>query len=389
MRSCYFFICITLLLFSCHKKQSVINVSTNEEMLNQGYDLPLVSYNFEGEASIDTLSIDNIIKSVELIPLETNDNSLVDMVIDVEPINDYYVVKHGKNLLNFQIAVFNKEGKFVRNLYNLGRGPNEITQTLNSFCIESTNDVMIMGMDKILICNVETGSISHYRPYESADGTISVGKFAPLPDGTIACLNAVKNKKNETHPFLIIFDSNLKPIKYYSDDKIRYSERSDGPVLVSALTRSPNGALYRDILNDTVFSVRGKDAINPAFVLDVPSKNRPQIANESSSERKKVKYYYHDIFYPFESENYIFDGYSFDNKEYNVIWKKGLPKPLYKTSSDRSGYWIKVDDLTLFCNMHSCINNQIITTIPWFLASRFIDDIQPDSNPVLLKITLR
>ena len=78
-------------------------------------DSQFLVYDLEGVSSIDTLSTTNIIKSFHLIPLETNENSLVDMVLDIESMNDYIIVKHGRNMLNFRIAVFGQDGKFIRN----------------------------------------------------------------------------------------------------------------------------------------------------------------------------------------------------------------------------------------------------------------------------------
>lgn len=389
MRRPFFLFCISLFLLSCqNKKQSSENIPLEVSTLNED-DSQFLVYDLEGVSSIDTLSTTNIIKSFHLIPLETNENSLVDMVLDIESMNDYIIVKHGRNMLNFQIAVFGQDGKFIRNLYNIGRGPNEIAQTINSFCNQSTNEILILGFDKILICNVETGNITHCRPYESTDGSVVVSKLAPLPDGSIACLNGVDNKGNKLHPFMLFFDSNMKLLKTYSDDKKRYVERREGPVIISALTRSPYGALYRDMLNDTVFSLSGKDLIKPAFVINIPEKQKPLLSNDADREKKKAKYYYQDVFYPFESENYIFDCFYYGNRVTNVIWRKGISQPLYKLSDDRTGYWIKLDDLKLFIDFHSSMNNQIITSIPWFIASQIIDGIQPDSNPVILKINLK
>lgn len=91
-----------------------------------------------------------------------------------------------------------------------------------------------------------------------------------------------------------------------------------------------------------------------------------------------------------EIEDYIFDGYFYDEKCYNVIWKKGKPEPLYQSADDRFGYRIKADGKTYFVEMvYSCTDNKIYVPISPAEAVRKVPGIKPDDNPVIMEITLK
>lgn len=385
------------LLVSCNnkRKQTPPNVQVSE--LANDNTTSFVTYSFEGPHSFDTLTIDNIIKSVRYIPLETSDNCYIDRIWRIESYKGNLLINHGSNYVITQIKMFDSEGRYIRNLFNIGRGPNELTGVLNWTSNEQANEVVIIGMDKNLVCNLETNQINHYTQYKSDDGNVSTSKYILLPDGHIASLNNNRNNGETLKPYLVLFDPIFQPIKYYSDKKKRVADKKrrehEGEIiydLTEALTKSPYGALYRDMINDTVFAVYGKDVLKPAFALGIPEKKRPTLDYDPDNKTKQSKLIYHEIFYPFESEDYIFDGYFYDEKCYNVIWKKGNPEPLYQSADDRFGYRIKADGKTYFVEMvYSCTDNKIYVPISPAEAVRKVSGIKPDDNPVIMEITLK
>lgn len=380
-----------LLLFassSCNNKKHVQNVAVE----NQENDTNLVVYSFEGPPLYDTLSYENIIKEVSYIPLETNELSYLGNVFNIETIDGNLLVCHGKSMANFQIKMFDSEGNFKKNIFNIGRGPNEISSTLSWTCNDSTGEVIIMGIDKILMYNVKTQEYSHYRPFESSDGSINCSRFIALDDGSFVGFNGVSRRKNDYSPFpyFLFFNSNMRLKKQYSDNVVRYADMGHGPILLHGLTKSPNGALFRDILNDTIFSIRDGEILEPSFVLGVPDDLKPNLSNETDNEKKKAKLMYQKIHSPFESEDYIFGEYYYDNKCYSTIWRKGNPKLQYSSADERLfGYWISVDGLTVFCSFTSCIENTAYVSIPANTISYTLPEINPDSNPVVMKIIFK
>ena len=383
---------IVALLFaftSCNNRKHVQTVSVE----NREIDTNLVVYSFENPPLYDTLSYENIIKEVSYIPLETNELSYIGNVYNIETIDGNLLVCNGKYYPNFQIKMFDSEGNFIKNIFNIGRGPNEISSTLSWTCNDSTGEVIIMGIDKNLIYNVKTQEYSHYRPFESSDGSITCSKFIALDDGSYVGFNGVRRRENDYSPFpyFLLFDSNMRLKKQYSDNVVRYADMGHGPILLHGLTKSPNGALFRDILNDTIFSIRDGEIFEPSFVLGVPDDLKPNLSNETDSEKKKAKLMYQKIHSPFESEDYIFGEYRYDNKYFSTIWKKGNPKLLYSSIDDKLfGYWISVDGLTVFYSwLTSCINNTTYVSIPANKMTHIFPDLNPDSNPVIMKIIFK
>lgn len=391
MRRVYLFTLLILFAFtSCNNRKHAQTVSVE----NQEIDTNLVVYSFEGPPLYDTLSYDNIIKEVSYIPLETNELSYIGNVYNIETIDGNLLVCNGKYYPKFQIKMFDSEGNFIKNIFNIGRGPNEISSyTLNWTSNDSTGEVIIWGIDKILIYNTRTQKYSPLQEFKSSDGSITCSKFIALDDGSYVGFNGVRRRENDYSPFpyFLLFDSNMRLKKQYSDNVVRYADMGHGPGLLPGLTKSPNGALFRDILNDTIFSIRDGEIFEPSFVLGVPDDLKPNLSNETNSENQKAKLMYQDMYSPLESEGYIFGGYRYDNKCYSTIWKKGNPKLLYSSIDDKLfGYWISVDGLTVFCSwLRSCIDNTIYVPIPANKMTHIMPDLNPDSNPVIMKIIFK
>ena len=389
MRRVYLFTLLILFAFtSCNNRKHVQTVAVE----NQEIDTNLVVYSFEGPPLYDTLSYDNIIKEASYIPLETNELSYLGNVYNIETIDGNLLVCHGKSMANFQIKMFDSEGNFIKNIFNIGRGPHEISSTLSWTSNDSTGEVIIMGIDKILIYNTRTQEYSYARPFESSDGSINCSRFIALDDGSYVGFNGVRRRENDYSPFphLLFFNSNMRLKKQYSDNVVRYADMGHGPGLYQGLTKSPNGALFRDILNDTIFSILDGEIFEPSFVLGVPDDLKPNLSNETNSEKKKAKLMYQRIHSPFESEDYIFGEYRYDNKYFSTIWKKGNPKLLYSSIDDKLfGYWISVDGLTVFYSFTSCIHNTAYVSIPANKMTHIFPDLNPDSNPVIMKIIFK
>ncbi|MCG6189344.1 6-bladed beta-propeller [Maribellus maritimus] len=68
------------------------------------------------------LPLSEIISECEIIPLETNEKSLFESVYHVS-ISENYIAIHSRG--SFPIKLFTREGKFIRDIGKIGRGPGE------------------------------------------------------------------------------------------------------------------------------------------------------------------------------------------------------------------------------------------------------------------------
>lgn len=132
----------------------------------EGADLKLadsltgVSTTNEGAVKItlpDLLTHDNSVKTSELIdsiwyvPLETNDSSLLSYIDQVNEFNGSYVIL---DILAETILVFDKKGKFIRQLGSRGKGPGEYLHP-TAFTIDRDSNEIVVHDDY-------TSKIIHY-----------------------------------------------------------------------------------------------------------------------------------------------------------------------------------------------------------------------------------
>jgi len=85
--------------------------------------------------SID-VPLSTLIDNCEYIPLETTDSSLFERVYHVG-VSDNYIAVHSYG--RHPVKLFNRQGKFIRNIGSIGRGPGEFT-SLNGIQIDEPNN---------------------------------------------------------------------------------------------------------------------------------------------------------------------------------------------------------------------------------------------------------
>jgi hypothetical protein len=96
-----------------------------------------------------------IFKSVRTIILEDHDYAIIGAIDEIQVFDDYIFVLDrfkGKKLF-----VFDKTGKYIRQIGNLGGGPGEYTD-LKDFCInKEKREIYISDFGKILMYDMDTG----------------------------------------------------------------------------------------------------------------------------------------------------------------------------------------------------------------------------------------
>lgn len=86
----------------------------------------------------------DVIDSIWYLPLETNDSSVISYIEQVAVFKDYYIIL---DIFSNKVMVFNKQGKFVRQLGHNGRGPGEYLDP-NSFIIDKEKEEIIVHDDR-------------------------------------------------------------------------------------------------------------------------------------------------------------------------------------------------------------------------------------------------
>jgi len=108
---------IASIFCQCQRKSSyatLVNVSGNQ----------VIDCNISTITDSVDFPLSTIIEECEMIQLETNDNSLFESVYHIG-LSDNYIAIHSYGRM--PIKLFNRQGKFIRNIGSIGRGPGEFT----------------------------------------------------------------------------------------------------------------------------------------------------------------------------------------------------------------------------------------------------------------------
>ena len=93
------------------------------------------------------IKLSDIADTIQYIPLETNSECLLSRGYKIVSTKDYFFIADGENPL----FVFDREGKFVRKIGSVGKGPGEF-QNCNQFHVnEEKNEVYIFNQKEFII----------------------------------------------------------------------------------------------------------------------------------------------------------------------------------------------------------------------------------------------
>ena len=100
----------------------------------------------------------------EMIKLETNDSCLVSVIREVKTTQEYVFVNDSKNLFQFD-----RNGKFIRKIGSVGRGPHEYISISCFTCSPETKRIYIGTLGKILCFDFEANFIEEIDEYKLFD----------------------------------------------------------------------------------------------------------------------------------------------------------------------------------------------------------------------------
>lgn len=97
------------------------------------------------EITNEVFKLSEIASSFSIIPLETNDTCLIGEVSKLEFYKDEILILD--KIYSDRLFVFNKEGKYLRDIGRRGAGPDEYMQ-INDFSIDKKNNIIYVLCDK-------------------------------------------------------------------------------------------------------------------------------------------------------------------------------------------------------------------------------------------------
>lgn len=204
-------------------------------------------------------NIENLIKSIRIIPLETNDASLIHQIKKIKKVDqNWYVLDYNDS----PIKRFSQDGHFITQIGKKGQGPGEFVQicdfavtgdTVNIFAWSGNKKCIRMSSDNTLL--YETNMLF---PFDECHKTKDNDYLLHVGNGVVSDENShylyrindkyqVKNKdfpKKEPYDIMYTFYQ-----KYFA-------------------TGSNNDILYLREYNDTIYSINKSDEIKPKYKLD-------------------------------------------------------------------------------------------------------------------------
>lgn len=123
------------------------------------------------------VSVYDLFKKVELVPLETSENSLIKTVNKVIYYNrNYYVLDTSRHLL----LVFDEDGRYVKQVGATGQGPNEYIKLTDFYISKTSQQIVILSPSGILYFYDLDGKLQDKRTLEG--DVFNYQTFAELTD---------------------------------------------------------------------------------------------------------------------------------------------------------------------------------------------------------------
>ncbi|MDD4781810.1 MAG: 6-bladed beta-propeller [Tissierellia bacterium] len=341
----------------------------------------------------DQISIFDVFSGIEIIPLETNENSLLTFLIG-EPDK---IVKYNDNFYFLDkpqdaIIIFNSEGKFQRKISQKGQGPNEYISigdfNINRFTgnLEILSPegryVNIYGSDNIFIRRIKLPrDLPVVHQFHLLIPDIYV--FASYASDFKIFFYSVKDNK------IIEGDYNLPE---WFNHKTTFAPASRNPFYLYNDT-----VCFNQIYNGDVFTLSPIDYdLLPRYSWDFGVNNfDPSILPEDETFDyylellKKISINYAILFQIYqENDEYYFTRFKFKNRYKHLILNKNTHEYLlferFKEGGQCLPQWIDEDAIYTFVSpgfLHHIIDPSFLNEENQYKYSQ----IKEDDNPVIIK----
>lgn len=398
---------IIILFINCSNKKRDFNESTKTSSFNNlNKDIVLVD--------LDTLNASlakysDFYCSVKYVPLETTDDALIGKIKHIQLINDTLYILDGTSAKS--LFVFNFEGRFIRKIGKVGKGPGENIQPM-SFSIDETKN-------EIYILDESLQKINVYKKDGSFKRQIILSQKVRS-----SCLRINQNKLYlDTKPYLsqstnyllreLDNDGQNQELKF---DLKRYNKGWNKLLHLEGagtIFKGTDDLKFVELFMDTIFSIssseirpfvaiRSKDIISRNELSEIMKIQNDNVLVETLLQKTNKIWGIHNYI---ENDDLI--HFLFKRKiSYNeIIISKESMKPMYIKGL--------VDDLTfmeekvygylprLYCGEKKTIVGEIVNLVSFqknlktyknHLSStetNLLLSLPPDSNPVLIFLTTK
>ncbi|MDR2120441.1 MAG: 6-bladed beta-propeller [Tannerella sp.] len=168
-------------------------------------ELQVIRVDFDEDESLPLSVIADNIVAVEP---EVTEKSLIGKIQKALLCNDYIII-HNLSGGRYEIMLFDKHGKFIRQTGSMGQGPGEFTQ-IRDLTVDVENELIYVASARGLICYDLDGHVVA----EASSPVFSACKYMNHENGTLQIISEYYGEKDESGAFnrsmLYTVDSDLK-----------------------------------------------------------------------------------------------------------------------------------------------------------------------------------
>jgi hypothetical protein len=262
----------------------------------------------------DTIYTSSFFTNVRTVILEDHDDALIGEIQWIQAFDNYILI------FDFAIAkklfVFDKNGKFLRQIGKTGRGTGEYIQVID-FCIDTERREIYLldeGSRKVLKYNLDTGE--YISSINLPKNDIGFYLIAYAYDKLYLKIKYY-GQKEENDNLLMIFDPETG--KYTNCISGKWNLDWDGTVFsrYNFFASDQPPLRYVELFMNTVFAIE-KDSIYP--YLTINTKNwTTKITHKEYEKGVTQAYHIHNYF---EYKDYIYLRYKYRREQYTVVYNK-------------------------------------------------------------------
>ena len=308
--------CFLLIFFAC---QSKVKTDKNKETsLEQAieadafYTIPFA----EIIKDKHEVNLSEFASEVEIIQFENTPKALLGRVQDIQLTNDYIFVEHTGNKL---ITQFSRDGKYIRHIGTLGRGPKEYA-LCRKFSLDEKNEriyiqtnwtrkILVYYFDGEYIKTVKYPAVERLYNVWSRDSLFI--SFSDQHTGSDPFLFVEHNEQGDTLQA-------ISQHNFWNSDETSHSMVSFWGQ--NSFYRLNNKLHMKSWYNDTVYTYDATNKLVPQYFIDL--KNH-KIPDDLVYERKSTRPMPEDARWigVHETENFIFIPYGY---HYNIQTREVL-----------------------------------------------------------------
>ena len=307
------------------------NTSTKTSDTNDGLEITYVN----PDDKSDVLFISEMFCDLELIPLETTENSLIGEISRIL-IHDEKIFILDEDVSE-SVLVFNMDGSFKYKISASGNGPNEYTSPPEDMFIDSDNNQLILITEDIMFFDADNGSfIKRIQPH-------TTGYISFIRQDVYAYYSFFTNYSSENQKYNLSIQNNDSTHRYLPIQNYLLNKDLVRPMFPFHSYNYNGDVFFTEKYNDTVYHIT-PDMLKPMRYIDfgkykITESELSGIARADNTNNLKYMFmsgnssYAGDISLYAETPYYYYFNYSYKGAVYDFLFNKSTGKTFHSNAT--------------------------------------------------------